>query len=125
MVGRASDITEKTIEMGIEYIRQHPEIRDVLLSGGDPLMVSDAKLEHIVSSLRAIPHLQVIRIGTKFPCVLPSRITDNLCNMLKKYHPDLCEYPLQSPSRNHTGSQGGLRAPGQRRHSGGLPDRAR
>ena len=87
MVGRASDITEKTIEMGIEYIRQHPEIRDVLLSGGDPLMVSDAKLEHIVSSLRAIPHLQVIRIGTKFPCVLPSRITENLCNMLKKYHP--------------------------------------
>jgi lysine 2,3-aminomutase len=87
MVGRASDITEKTIEMGIEYIRRHPEIRDVLLSGGDPLMVSDAKLEHIVSSLRAIPHLQVIRIGTKFPCVLPSRITDNLCNMLKKYHP--------------------------------------
>jgi lysine 2,3-aminomutase len=87
MVGRASDITEKTIEMGIEYIRRHSEIRDVLLSGGDPLMVSDAKLEHIVSSLRAIPHLQVIRIGTKFPCVLPSRITDNLCNMLKKYHP--------------------------------------
>jgi lysine 2,3-aminomutase len=87
MVGRASDITEKTIEMGIEYIRQHPEIRDVLLSGGDPLMVSDAKLEHIVSSLRAIQHLQVIRIGTKFPCVLPSRITENLCNMLKKYHP--------------------------------------
>ncbi len=87
MVGRASDITEKTIAMGIEYIRNHPEIRDVLISGGDPLMVSDQKLEHIIASLRAIPHVQVIRIGTKFPCVLPSRITDNLCNMLKKYHP--------------------------------------
>jgi lysine 2,3-aminomutase len=87
MVGRASDITEKTIAAGIEYIRSHSEIRDVLLSGGDPLMVSDQKLEHIVASLRAIPHIQIIRIGTKFPCVLPSRITDNLCNMLKKYHP--------------------------------------
>jgi lysine 2,3-aminomutase len=87
MVGRTSDITEKTIARGIEYIRSHPEIRDVLLSGGDPLMVSDEKLEHIISSLRAIPHIQIIRIGTKFPCVLPSRITENLCNMLKKYHP--------------------------------------
>jgi len=87
MVGRASDVTEKTIAMGIEYIRNHTEVRDVLLSGGDPLMVSDEKLEHIIASLRAIPHVEIIRIGTKFPCVLPSRITDKLCNMLKKYHP--------------------------------------
>ncbi len=87
MVGRASDVTEKTIAMGLDYIRSHTEIRDVLLSGGDPLMVSDHKLEQIISSLRAIPHVQIIRIGTKFPCVLPSRITDDLCNMLKKYHP--------------------------------------
>jgi len=87
MVGRASDITDKSIAKGIEYIRSRPEIRDVLLSGGDPLMLSDQKLEHVVSSLRAIPHVEVIRIGTKFPCVLPSRITDNLCSMLRKYHP--------------------------------------
>ncbi len=87
MVGRASDITQVTIEMGLDYIRKHDEIRDVLLSGGDPLMVSDKKLEYIVSNLRAIPHVEVIRIGTKFPCVLPSRITENLCDMLKKYHP--------------------------------------
>ncbi len=87
MVGRASDITEKTIAAGIAYIRKHTEIRDVLLSGGDPLMVSDQKLEFIISSLRAIPHVEIIRIGTKFPCVLPSRITEDLCNMLKKYHP--------------------------------------
>jgi lysine 2,3-aminomutase len=87
MVGRAGDITEKTITAGIEYIRNHAEIRDVLLSGGDPLMLSDQKLENIISKLRAIPHVEVIRIGTKFPCVLPSRITDNLCEMLKKYHP--------------------------------------
>jgi len=87
MVGRTSDITEKTIAAGIQYIRKHTEIRDVLLSGGDPLMVSDQKLEFIISSLRAIPHVEIIRIGTRFPCVLPSRITDDLCNMLKKYHP--------------------------------------
>jgi lysine 2,3-aminomutase len=87
MVGRTSTITEKTIAMGIDYIRSHPEIRDILLSGGDPLMVSDRKLERIIASLRAIPHVQIIRIGTRFPCVLPSRITDSLCNMLKKYHP--------------------------------------
>jgi lysine 2,3-aminomutase len=87
MVGRTSDITERTIATGIEYIRAHKEIRDVLLSGGDPLMVSDEKLESIISRLRAIPHIEIIRIGTRFPCVLPSRITDDLCNMLKKYHP--------------------------------------
>jgi lysine 2,3-aminomutase len=87
MVGRASDITEKTIALGLEYIRNHTEIRDVLLSGGDPLMVSDEKLERIISSLRSISHIEVIRIGTKFPCVLPSRITEELCGMLKKYHP--------------------------------------
>jgi lysine 2,3-aminomutase len=87
MVGRTSTITEKTIAMGIDYIRSHTEIRDVLLSGGDPLMVSDRKLERIISSLRAIRHVEIIRIGTRFPCVLPSRISDSLCNMLRKYHP--------------------------------------
>ena len=87
MVGRTSDITERTVTAGIEYIRAHTEIRDVLLSGGDPLMVSDEKLESIISRLRAIPHVEIVRIGTRFPCVLPSRITENLCSMLKKYHP--------------------------------------
>jgi len=87
MVGRTSDISEETIAMGIEYIRTHVEVRDVLLSGGDPLMVNDRKLELIIFSLRAIPHVEIIRIGTKFPCVLPSRITDELCTMIRKYHP--------------------------------------
>ena len=87
MVGRTSDITERTIATGIEYIRAHTEIRDVLLSGGDPLMVNDEKLESIISRLREIPHVEIVRLGTRFPCVLPSRITDELCNMLKKYHP--------------------------------------
>lgn len=75
------------IDAGIEYIRQHPEVRDVLLSGGDALMVSDELLEYILSSLRAIEHVQIIRIGSRIPVVLPQRITPQLCDMLKKYHP--------------------------------------
>jgi lysine 2,3-aminomutase len=87
LVGRSALVSDKTIEMGIKYIRETPRVRDVLLSGGDPLMLSDEKLEWIISQLRAIPHLEIIRIGTRVPVFLPSRITDNLCNMLKKYHP--------------------------------------
>lgn len=98
MVGRTSVITEKTIAMGIDYIRSHTEIRDVLLSGGDPLMVNDRKLELIISSIRAISHVEIIRIGTRFPCVLPSRITDDLCNMLKKYHPIFVNTHFNHPS---------------------------
>src|SRR2546421_10913750 len=71
----------------IEYIRSHPEIRDVLLSGGDPLLFSDERLEHLLSQLRAIPHLEFLRIGTRIPIFLPQRITPELCQMLKKYHP--------------------------------------
>jgi lysine 2,3-aminomutase len=71
----------------IEYIRSHPEVRDVLLSGGDPLLFSDERLEHLLSQLRAIPHLEFLRIGTRIPIFLPQRITPELCAMLKKYHP--------------------------------------
>jgi lysine 2,3-aminomutase len=71
----------------IAYIEQHPEIRDVLLSGGDALLLSDDKLEHLLSRLRAIPHLEFLRIGTRIPIFLPQRITPELCAMLKKYHP--------------------------------------
>jgi lysine 2,3-aminomutase len=71
----------------IEYIRNHPEVRDVLLSGGDPLLFSDDRLEHLLSQLRAIPHLEFLRIGTRIPIFLPQRITPELCAMLKKYHP--------------------------------------
>ena len=71
----------------IEYIQQHPEIRDVLLSGGDPLLLSHEKLENLLSRLRAIPHVEFLRIGTRIPIFLPQRITPELCAMLKKYHP--------------------------------------
>ena len=75
------------IERAIEYIKSHTEVRDVLLSGGDPLLVSDNILESIIKKIRAIPHVEIIRIGTRTPVVLPQRITKELCDMLKKYHP--------------------------------------
>jgi lysine 2,3-aminomutase len=71
----------------IEYVRQHPEVRDVLLSGGDPLLLSDDKLESLLKQLRAIPHVEFLRIGSRIPIFLPQRITPELCAMLKKYHP--------------------------------------
>lgn len=75
------------IDAAIEYISKTPVIRDVLLSGGDALLVSDETLEYIISKLRAIPHVEIVRIGSRTPVVLPQRITDDLVNMLKKYHP--------------------------------------
>ncbi|MFA5325514.1 MAG: lysine 2,3-aminomutase [Bacteroidales bacterium] len=75
------------IDKAIDYIARTPQIRDVLLSGGDCLMVSDDKLEDIIKRLRAIPHVEIIRLGTRTPVVCPQRITDDLVNMLKKYHP--------------------------------------
>jgi lysine 2,3-aminomutase len=71
----------------IAYIAAHPEIRDVLLSGGDPLLLSDDKLENLLSRLRAIPHIECLRIGSRIPTFLPQRITPELCAMLKKFHP--------------------------------------
>jgi lysine 2,3-aminomutase len=75
------------IDKAIEYIAKTPVIRDVVLSGGDALLVNDKMLESILSRLTAIPHIQIIRIGTRTPVVCPQRITTDLCNMLKKYHP--------------------------------------
>jgi len=78
---------EAEILKGIEYIRNNHSVRDVLLSGGDPLMLSDEYLDWILTELNTIPHVEIIRIGTRTPVVLPYRITDNLVEMLKKHHP--------------------------------------
>ncbi|UZP67072.1 KamA family radical SAM protein [Desulfovibrio mangrovi] len=81
----------------IEYIENHPEVRDVLISGGDPLTMSDAALDHLLSRLRRIPHLEIIRIGSKAPIVMPQRITPSLLRVLRRYHPLLmsihCTHP--------------------------------
>ncbi|ABR55830.1 lysine 2,3-aminomutase [Methanococcus aeolicus] len=79
--------SKKQIEKGLDYIRNNPQIRDVLLSGGDPLLLPDDYLDWILTELWSIPHIEVIRIGTRVPVVLPYRITDELVNMLKKHHP--------------------------------------
>ncbi|MBI2950426.1 MAG: KamA family radical SAM protein [Verrucomicrobia bacterium] len=71
----------------IAYVREHPAIRDVLLSGGDPLLFSDEKLEHLLRRIREIPHVEFLRLGTRIPIFLPQRITPELCAMLKRYHP--------------------------------------
>jgi lysine 2,3-aminomutase len=71
----------------IDYITAHQEVRDVLLSGGDPLTMSDSRLKYLLTRLRAIPHVEIIRIGTKVPAVLPQRITPELVNLLKQFHP--------------------------------------
>ena len=75
------------VERALEYIRNTPQVRDVLISGGDGLLISDSHLESIIQRLRAIKHVEVIRIGTRTPVVMPQRITAELVNMLKKYHP--------------------------------------
>ena len=71
----------------LTYLREHREVRDVLLSGGDPLLFSDERLEYLLAELRAIPHIGFLRIGTRIPIFLPQRITPELCAMLRKYHP--------------------------------------
>lgn len=82
-----SSMPQNQIENALNYIRNTPVVRDVLLSGGDALMVDDDKLEYIIKNLREIPHVEIIRIGSRTPVVNPMRITDELVNMLKKYHP--------------------------------------
>ena len=88
LVGQTDNsMPKEQIDACIEYIRNHPEVRDVLLSGGDVFMQSDEMLEYVISSLREIPHVEIIRLGTRVPVVMPQRITQGLCDMLKKYHP--------------------------------------
>ena len=79
--------SREDIDKCIEYIKKTPQIRDVLLSGGDCLLVSDEVLEYILTQLRKIPHVEIVRLGSRTPVVMPQRITDDLCNMLKKFHP--------------------------------------
>jgi lysine 2,3-aminomutase len=74
-------------QQAIEYVREHNEITDVLISGGDPFTMPHAHLEYLLDTLRKISHIQIIRIGTKVPVVLPQRITNSFVNMLKKFHP--------------------------------------
>ncbi len=86
-VGRTAMVSKDSIDEGLAYIRGHREIRDVLLSGGDPLLLSNQDLIRILTALRAMPHVEIIRIGTRIPCTLPHRITPQLANILKRFNP--------------------------------------
>jgi len=88
MVGRENfDFSREAREAALDYIAKTPAIRDVLITGGDPLMYGDDLIEEILSRLRAIPHVEIIRIGSRTLCTMPQRITQKLADMLKKYHP--------------------------------------
>ncbi|MGE5841561.1 MAG: KamA family radical SAM protein [Deltaproteobacteria bacterium] len=86
-VGRASTVTKETLREGIAYIRKSRKVRDVLLSGGDPLLLSDKDLYGILSELRSMSHVEIIRIGTRVPCTLPQRVTPELAHLLGGFHP--------------------------------------
>jgi len=88
IVGEVNDEMEtRNLEKAFEYIRNNPEIRDIVISGGDPLILSDNKIDYILGELRKIDHVEIIRIGSRMPVVLPQRITDSLCEIIKKHHP--------------------------------------
>lgn len=90
VVGNKNELhrfNSKCWDESIDYIARHTEVRDVLISGGDPLTMPDAKIDYLLSRIRAIPHVEIIRLGTKVPAVLPQRITPKLLKILKKYHP--------------------------------------
>ncbi|MFP5211850.1 MAG: KamA family radical SAM protein [Acidobacteriota bacterium] len=80
-------LTDKAFQAALDYIADHPVVKDVLLSGGDPLMLTMDRLESILAALRKIPHVEIVRIGTRVPCALPQRVTRELASMLSKYHP--------------------------------------
>src|SRR5262245_30767897 len=86
-VGDPEKIPMSQFESAFQYLEQHTEIRDVIMSGGDPLLLNDRRLEAILTRLRAIPHLEIIRIGSRVPCHLPERITPELTTMLRRFHP--------------------------------------
>lgn len=85
--GGEADLDRSELKKGIEYVRSHPEVRDVLISGGDPFLLADERLEELLAPLSQIPHVEMIRIGTRIPVCLPMRVTESLAKLLRKYAP--------------------------------------
>ena len=109
-VGDVDHIPDRAIvQQGIDYIAGNPYVRDVLLSGGDPFMLPDDYLDWILTELRAIPHVEVIRIGTRTPVVLPYRITDELVSMLSRHHPVWVNTHFNHPREVTSSSREALR----------------
>jgi lysine 2,3-aminomutase len=86
-VGKLGHLTKTELDRAFRYLEEHKEIRDVIISGGDPLTMNDSRLEYLLSNLRSIKHIEILRIGTKVPVVLPQRITPGLVSMLRRYNP--------------------------------------
>lgn len=97
-VGHPSMVTQETIREGIAYIRKTRKVRDVLLSGGDPLLLPDKELYRILSSLRSIAHVEILRIGTRVPCTFPRRVTPQLARLLSGFHPLFINTHFNHPS---------------------------
>ncbi len=88
------DVPKKQLDDTL-LIRETPQVRDVLISGGDGLLINDKILEYVLKNLREIPHVEIIRIGTRAPVVFPQRITENLCNIIKKISSSMVKYTFQ------------------------------
>jgi len=97
-VGEDDPVTPEMRRAGLDYIARTPEIRDVIVSGGDPLLLSDEELDQLLLDLRRIPHVEMIRIGTRVPCVLPHRVTRRLAGILRRYHPLYVNTHFEHPS---------------------------
>jgi lysine 2,3-aminomutase len=99
IIDKKRNYTKDNWDEAIAYIQKHEEVTDVLISGGDPLTLKDSQLKYLLSNIRKIKHVKIIRIGTKVPVVMPQRITEKLCEMLKQYHPLYinihCTHPLE------------------------------
>lgn len=85
--GGEAELSKEQMRRGLEYIRRHPEVRDVLISGGDPFLLSEERLEELLAPLHEIPHVEMVRIGTRVPVCLPMRVTDSLARLLRRYAP--------------------------------------
>ena len=107
-VGDPEKIPLNQYESAFQYIRDHPAVRDVILSGGDPMMLSDRRIEYILENLRAIPHVEIIRIGSRITSHLPERITPEFCDMVQKYHPIYMNTHFNHPSELTEASKAAL-----------------
>jgi lysine 2,3-aminomutase len=107
-VGDPERIPLNQFDAAFTYIREHTEIRDVSLSGGDPLMLSDQRIDYFLKMLRAIPHIEIVRIHTRIPLQLPERITPELCEVIKQHHPVFVNVHVNHPDELTVGARAAL-----------------
>ena len=124
LVGKPGFLKKGELDLAIAYLRDHTEVRDVILSGGDPLLLPDHLLERILKALRTIPHLEIIRIGSRVPGTLPERITPQALRDRQEVPPGLHEPAFQPPGRIDAGGKSRLRHAGGRGRAAGRPNRS-